>query len=104
MFRYLESMFAGWISPSQGCPDDASHAANSHNTPRPLLHHVRQDLLGEGDGAEEVELHQGIINIIAGLQAQWPLATAPVINQDIDLKLYTVENEKVMTRVMTTYI
>ena len=86
MFRYLESMFAGWISSSQGSPDDASHAANSHNTPRSSLHHVRQDLFGEGDGAEEVELHQGIINVIAGLQAQRPLATAPVINQDIDLK------------------
>ena len=52
---------------------------------------MRQDLLGKGDCAQEVKLHQGIINVIAGLQAQRPLATAPVINQDIYLKLYTIE-------------
>lgn len=83
---HLKSVFAGRVSCCQGCPSDANYTADSHNAPGASLRHVRQHLLGDGDRAQVVELHQGLIDINAGLHAQGALATAAIVNEDINLE------------------
>lgn len=83
---HLKSVFAGRVSCCQGCPSDASYAADSHDAPGALPRHVRQHLLGDGDRAQEVELHQGLIHINAGFYVQRALAPATIVDQDINLK------------------
>lgn len=77
---HLKSMFAGRVSCLQGCPSEANYTADSHNAPSALLRHVRQHLLGDGDRAKEVELHQGLIHINTGLHEQGALASATIVN------------------------
>lgn len=77
---HLKSMFAGRVSRCQGRPGQADHAADGHNASGALLRHVRQHLLGDGDRTQEVELHQGLIHINAGLHAQRALASAPIVD------------------------
>lgn len=78
-------MFAGRVSCCQGRPSQADNTADGHNAPSALLHHVRQHLLGDGNRAQEVELHQSLIHINAGLHAERALASAAIVNEDINL-------------------
>lgn len=77
---YLKSMFAGRVSGCQGRPGDADQAADAHDAPAATLRHMRQHLLGDGDRTQEVELHQSLIHIETGLQAQRALASAAIVN------------------------
>lgn len=73
-------MFAGTVSRLQWHPSKANYTADGHDAPGALLRHVRQHLLGDGDRAQEVEIHQGLIHIKVGLYAQWALAAATIVN------------------------
>lgn len=79
-------MFSGSISCSQRRPSQTHNAADGHNSPGALLHHMRQHLLGDGDCAEEVKLHQSLIHIHAGVCAQRALASTAIVDEDINLR------------------
>lgn len=99
---HLESMFAGRVSCCQGRPSQADNTADSHNAPSALLRHVRQHLLGDGDRTQEVELHQGLIHVNACLHTERALASAAIVNEDINLARHgkldgTGEKENLMS-------
>lgn len=79
-------MFAGSVSCRQGRSGKAQHAADSHDAAGAALRHVRQHLLGEGHGTQEVELHQSLVHIDACVQEQRTLASASVVDQDVNLE------------------
>jgi len=79
-------MFTGRVSCCQGCPSEANHTADSHNTPSASLCHVRQHLLSYRDCTEEIEVHQGLVHINTSLQAKRALASAAIVYEDINLK------------------
>lgn len=73
-------MFAGTVSRLQWRPSKADYTTDGHDATGALLRHVRQHLLGDGHRAQEVEIHQGLIHIKVGLNAQRALAAAAVVN------------------------
>lgn len=79
-------MFAGGVSRCQRHSHEAGHAAYSHHAPGASLHHVRQDLFGEGDCAQIVQLHDRLVYFHAGIQGQGALRAATIVNEDINLK------------------
>ena len=84
-------MFAGRVPRWQRYPDKASHTADSHDAASASLCHVGQHLLGEWHRAQEVKVHQGLVNIHTGLYEQGTLAPSSIINQDVDLKEHVEE-------------
>lgn len=82
----MQCVFSGRISGSQRRPGQTDNAGDGHNSPGALLHHMRQHLLGDGDCAEEVKLHQSLIHIHAGVWAQRALASTAIVDEDINLR------------------
>lgn len=83
---HLKCVFSGSISGSQGHPGDPDAAADSHDAPSTPLRHVGQHLLGDGDRAKEVELHQSLKHVHARVYAQRALASTAIVDEYIDLK------------------
>lgn len=83
---HLKCVFSGSISGSQGRPGEPNDAADSHNAPSPPLRHVGQHLLGDGDRAKEVELHQSLIHVHACVYAQRALGSTAIVDEYIDLR------------------
>lgn len=83
---HLKCVFSGSISGSQGRPDEPDDAADSHDAASTPLRHVGQHLLGDGDRAKEVELHQSLIHVHVRVYAQRALASTAVVDEYIDLR------------------
>lgn len=83
---HLKCVFRGSISGSQGSPGDPDDAADRHDAPGTPLHHMGQHLLGDGDRAKEVELHQSLKHVHARVYAQRALAATAVVDEYIDLR------------------
>lgn len=70
---HLQSVFAGTVTSGKGSSHDAHHAAHSDNLPFLPLDHVVQHILGQRDGAQVVELNDGIVDIQVGVHEQGAL-------------------------------
>lgn len=83
---HLKRMFSGRVSGSQWRPSEPNNAADSNNAPSALLGHMRQHLLGDGNCAKEVELHQSLIHLHTCVYAQRALASTAIVDEDINLR------------------
>lgn len=82
----LKSMFASGVSGRQGCSSKTNHTADGHDAPSASLCHVRQHLLSQRDGTKEIELHQSLVHIDTGLQAEGALGSATIVDENVDLR------------------
>ncbi|XP_041275670.1 uncharacterized protein LOC121344035 [Onychostruthus taczanowskii] len=60
---HLQSVLAGTVAGGKRSSHDAHDTAHSDNLPFLPLDHVVQDILCQGDGAQVVELNDGIVDI-----------------------------------------
>lgn len=83
---HLQSVLAGTVAGGKRSSHDAHDTAHSDNLPFLPLDHVVQDILGQGDGAQVVELHDGTVDIQVCVHEQGALRAPTIVDQNINLR------------------
>lgn len=83
---HLQGVLAGTVAGGKRSSHDAHHTADSDNLPFLPLDHVVQDILCQGDGAQVVELNDGIVDIQVGVHEQGALGAPTIVDQNINLQ------------------
>lgn len=83
---HLQSVLAGTVAGGKRSSHDAHHTAHSDNLPFLPLDHVVQDILCQRDGAQVVELNDGIVDIQVGVHEQGALWAPTIVDQNINLE------------------
>lgn len=83
---YLQRVFAGRVSRGQRHAHQARDTADSCYDTVTLVNHVPQDVLGDRDCSQEVELHQTAENIDLSVDKERALTPPTVIHQHVYLQ------------------
>lgn len=83
---HLQSVLAGTVASGKRSPHDAHHTAHSDDLASLPLDHVVQDILGQWDGAQVVELNDGTVDIQVCVHEQGALRAPTIVDQNINLR------------------